>query len=721
MKKFFSAALSVIISLSFFVPIYAEDVADETPTEDFTITVETDERQTYEGFGFSLVSDFIFKSGTEAQEKAYKLLYDDLNTNAVRLWFDNEKYFKSEEEGTWDLSYFMNSYHKVGQGSMIDGAIKRGIEYFLLGPSGMPSWMTGEDINPATGEKVLYKSLKPSMADTYAYGIAKAIYDLREDGIPINATGIYNEPASFSASVMAMVIPKLRAYLDELGCEDVIIVAPEKANNDANGYKYLNTLIEDPECLEAIDALSTHSYNMGLTKQTADITIKSGIKRFWQTESSITGKGELDNDYAKGATTASRFLNDMNHMVTEWFNFQGIHSNPKNSVAICGFSGGEFYPHQKYYYLKHLTSTFKKGAVFYHSTSNKEGEMEWTYGIKNKVYSATAQNPDGTWAIGICNATDTVAYEKAMVSSKFNKENAVPADTIANVTLNVLGLSQSGKQEFNVIRTGRNGVMISEEKVTADGGVINLTVNPCDLVTLTSVNPIEKAKVTVEYETYEEQELILPDKPADMTDYQYELWIQGSKVLGYDESKLPEWTPEYRTVIKQRIVNTAAIDKHVTTVMLNSPLAFVKGEKKQFDEKDELITPIIHNGSTYVPVRFIEMIGGQTNMKTATSSIVAEIGDYTAEIKVGDTNVTVNGEVKNMGIAPVILNNRIYIPLRGFAENIGKTCTWDKRGLVMITDNAEMEDVVYSLIEKFMPEKEKTDENTAETVKVEEK
>lgn len=692
--------------------VWAEEEAETeaVTTEDFTITVETDERQTYEGFGFSLVSDFIYNAGAEAQEKAYKLMYDDLNTNAVRLWFNNEKYFKGQDESTWDLSYF-RSYHKIGQNSMLDGAIARGIEHLLLAPSGMPGFMTGEDINPATGEKATYSSLKPSMADTYAYGLAKAVYDLREEGIPITATGIYNEPASFQASVMAMVIPKLRAYLDELDCKDVIIVAPEKANNDTNGYKYLNTLIEDPECLKAIDALSTHSYNMGLTKQTADITIKSGIKRFWQTESSITGNGELDNDYAKGATTASRFLNDMNHMVTEWFNFQGIHTNRRNSVAMCGYTNGEFYPHQKYYYLKHLTSTFKKGAVFYHSTSDKEGEMEWTYGIKNKVYSATAQNPDGTWAIGICNATDTVAYDAAMGSSKFNKENAVPRDTIANVTLNVLGLSQSGKQEFNVVRTGRNGTMISEEKVIADGGVIKLVVNPCDLVTLTSVNPIEKSNVTIEVEYYEVQELILPDKPDDMTDYQYELWIQGSKVLGYDESKLPEWTPEYRTVTKQRVVNTASVDKHVVTLMLGSPLSFVNGEKKQFDENDEYITPVMVNGSTYVPIRFAEMIGGETNMKTSTSSVTIKIGNYIAEIKVGDSNMTVNGEVKDMGAAPVIMNNRIYIPLRGFVENIGKTCKWDKRGLVMITDNEELDNIVYSFIQKFMPEEEKTEEN----------
>ena len=64
-SKNFIKVLSLTLIMSLFLTMPFCVLADEKETEqipvkEFNITVATEERQTYEGFGFSLVSDFVY-------------------------------------------------------------------------------------------------------------------------------------------------------------------------------------------------------------------------------------------------------------------------------------------------------------------------------------------------------------------------------------------------------------------------------------------------------------------------------------------------------------------------------------------------------------------------------------------------------------------------------------------------------------------------------------
>ena len=68
--------------------------------------------------------------------------------------------------------------------------------------------------------------------------------------------------------------------------------------------------------------------------------------------------------------------------------------------------------------------------------------------------------------------------------------------------------------------------------------------------------------------------------------------------------------------------------------------------------------------------------------------------------------VHVYGNICNLVGAPKIINEHVYIPVRGFIENIGKSLKWDSRGLIAITDNAEIANLVTDMVKKYLPEED---------------
>ena len=74
-KKLISFLVVTSTVLGCFTPVFSQDEAVAAPEKDFQIYVETDERQTYEGFGWSAVGNLDDLSDRD-RETAYKLIFD---------------------------------------------------------------------------------------------------------------------------------------------------------------------------------------------------------------------------------------------------------------------------------------------------------------------------------------------------------------------------------------------------------------------------------------------------------------------------------------------------------------------------------------------------------------------------------------------------------------------------------------------------------------------
>ncbi len=93
--------------------------------------------------------------------------------------------------------------------------------------------------------------------------------------------------------------------------------------------------------------------------------------------------------------------------------------------------------------------------------------------------------------------------------------------------------------------------------------------------------------------------------------------------------------------------------------------------------------PIVENNRTFVPFRaLIEAFGAEVAWDEATQAVTAELNDTVVVMTIGSATYTVNGVEKSMDVAPFIKDASTMIPVRFVAEEFGITVTptYDENG-----------------------------------------
>lgn len=89
-------------------------------------------------------------------------------------------------------------------------------------------------------------------------------------------------------------------------------------------------------------------------------------------------------------------------------------------------------------------------------------------------------------------------------------------------------------------------------------------------------------------------------------------------------------------------------------------------------------TPVIISGRTVLPIRsVVEAMGGNIQWDGATQKISLTAKGITVEMWIDKKEIQVNGVLKQIDVAPVILNGRTMVPLRFAAENLDCTVNWE--------------------------------------------
>lgn len=106
--------------------------------------------------------------------------------------------------------------------------------------------------------------------------------------------------------------------------------------------------------------------------------------------------------------------------------------------------------------------------------------------------------------------------------------------------------------------------------------------------------------------------------------------------------------------------------------------------------------PIVVNDSTLLPLRDLLInLGVQNDVEhiawNDTDSSVTITKDSTkVYLKIGDNKATVNGNAVTLDAAPVVYNDKTYIPIRFVSKSFGKNVAWDeKNSLVVITSEGQ--------------------------------
>lgn len=93
--------------------------------------------------------------------------------------------------------------------------------------------------------------------------------------------------------------------------------------------------------------------------------------------------------------------------------------------------------------------------------------------------------------------------------------------------------------------------------------------------------------------------------------------------------------------------------------------------------------PMVQNDRTYVPFRALaEAFGAEVAYDEATQAVTAELNGVKVVMTIGSATYTVNGEEKTMDVAPFINGSRTMVPVRFAAEAFGIKVipTYDENG-----------------------------------------
>ena len=117
----------------------------------------------------------------------------------------------------------------------------------------------------------------------------------------------------------------------------------------------------------------------------------------------------------------------------------------------------------------------------------------------------------------------------------------------------------------------------------------------------------------------------------------------------------------------------AASDQTVVKLTIGQTTAYVNGEAKTLD-----VAPVIENGRTLMPLRFIaEAMGATVAWDGTTGTATLTAGDNVVVITLGSTTATVGGVAKTLDVPAASRNGRTLLPVRFIAESFGAEVAWD--------------------------------------------
>ncbi len=190
-----------------------------------------------------------------------------------------------------------------------------------------------------------------------------------------------------------------------------------------------------------------------------------------------------------------------------------------------------------------------------------------------------------------------------------------------------------------------------------------------------------------------------PDVQPDIEEHKLFIHVQNQQNLQLtveitglkDGEGIPQAQPvvalEQWSVDDAPALTTSLTLGDVVALKVDNPNAYAKGSKTYVDTENLGIKPIVQNGRTLVPVRFIaEKFGAKVGWEDATQTVTVTSKAGTITLKLGSNEMNVNGNVTVLDVPAQEIGGRTLIPLRALVEALGKQVFWDDRGLILISD-----------------------------------
>ena len=315
-----------------------------------------------------------------------------------------------------------------------------------------------------------------------------------------------------------------------------------------------------------------------------------------------------------------------------------------------------------------LNATFTVSATGYsgtydgkqHSISVDAGDAAVTYSTDGENY--TAENPSFTDA-----GTYTVYYKAV----KANHEDVLgSAEVKITKAAAKLKLSAAGGSS----RINRDPVTFTytydgDGKVTvasSDENVATASVDTDKKVVTVTLKAVGTAKITVS--AAEGDNFLAKDATYGLT-VQKKKSSSSSSATTTDKDKDNNKTIDNDKTTDNNQAkddNSAAEKSKVIKLQIGSRIVNVDNEAVIYDT-----APVIRNDRTLVPIRIVtETLGGKVDWNGVTKEVTLHIDGKEIKMTVGKT-------LEKYGVAPVIIDGRTFVPVRFVADELGATVAWD--------------------------------------------
>ncbi|TYQ18431.1 UNVERIFIED_CONTAM: spore germination protein YaaH [Acetivibrio alkalicellulosi] len=144
-------------------------------------------------------------------------------------------------------------------------------------------------------------------------------------------------------------------------------------------------------------------------------------------------------------------------------------------------------------------------------------------------------------------------------------------------------------------------------------------------------------------------------------------WNKLVNMFSDEENILPEPLPTPQPSSKNTQIILKIGEKHMT----------INGQIKEIDPGRDTMPVIIEN-RTLVPIRvIIESLGGNIYWYGEKNTVIIQYKETEIEMTIDSKIIKVGGTIFHIDVAPQIINDRTYIPLRFLLENLGFNVEWD--------------------------------------------
>ena len=135
-------------------------------------------------------------------------------------------------------------------------------------------------------------------------------------------------------------------------------------------------------------------------------------------------------------------------------------------------------------------------------------------------------------------------------------------------------------------------------------------------------------------------------------------------------------------VFSMMIVSTMGCSAHdaavesVITLQIGNPMMTVNGQEQEIDPGRGTV-PVMESDRTLLPIRaVVEAMGGALTWDEETQTAVVAKGDAIILLKIGSNVAFVNETAHTLDVAPVIINDRTFLPIRFIAESFAYEVNW---------------------------------------------